>query len=222
LSEAGRAFGLIPAGIGIYLTTARLEKGYRLQGADLDIEYDAHESGVARPRTKRHDFIGRAAYLEAREHPPAAILCTLTVDDHRSSDGIDRYMTGREPILGLDGEPLVDAKGRRSYVTSAGEGPSVGKFILMGYLPSEHAVAGEKLLVEYFGERYPVTVEIAGNAVCLDMSDIKMRYMRGMIVSLEEDIQTPGTDEKVSQYLSELGLQLSQEAKHGLLTGVES
>ena len=44
-------------------------------------------------------------------------------------------MLGKEPILTPDGEPLVDAKGRRSYVTSAGSGPSVGKHLLMSYLP---------------------------------------------------------------------------------------
>ena len=40
-------------------------------------------------------------------------------------------MLGREPILAKDGTPLVDAHGRRSYVTSAGAGPSIGKHILL-------------------------------------------------------------------------------------------
>ena len=48
-----------------------------------------------------------------RAEAPAAILCTLTVDDPTSSSGVKRYMLGREPILTPDGEPLVDAKGRR-------------------------------------------------------------------------------------------------------------
>ena len=51
-------------------------------------------------------------------------------------------MLGREPILTRDGAPLIDAKGRRSYVTSAGAGPSVGKYMLMAYLPPEHARRG--------------------------------------------------------------------------------
>ena len=71
-------------------------------------------------------------------------------------------MLGSEPILTADGAPLVDAKGRRSFVTSAGSGPSVGKHILLSYLPPEQAVAGTKLAVEYFGERYPVTVAVVG------------------------------------------------------------
>ena len=46
-------------------------------------------------------------------------------------------------------------KGRRSYVTSAGSGPSVGKHLLMAYLPPDQAVVGNELAVEYFGEQYP-------------------------------------------------------------------
>ena len=48
-------------------------------------------------------------------------------------------MLGREPMLAPDGRRSTDAKGRRSYVTSAGAGPSLGKHILMAYLPPEHA-----------------------------------------------------------------------------------
>ncbi|MFI5255189.1 MAG: glycine cleavage T C-terminal barrel domain-containing protein, partial [Candidatus Limnocylindrales bacterium] len=89
--------------------------------------------------------------------------------------GTKRYMLGREPILGLDGRPLVDAKGRRSYVTSAGSGPSVGKHLLMAYLPPEQATVGERLLVEYFGERYPVTVAVAGSTPLFDPENARIR-----------------------------------------------
>ena len=53
--------------------------------------------------------------------------------------------------------------GRRSYVTSAGSAPSIGKHVLMAYLPPEYAVEGTKLAVEFFGERYPVTVAVVGS-----------------------------------------------------------
>jgi glycine cleavage system aminomethyltransferase T len=84
-------------------------------------------------------------------------------------------MLGHEPILTLDGEPIVDAKGRRSYVTSAGSGPSVGKHILLAYLTPERAKVGEKLLVEYMGEQYPVTVAVAGNASLFDPENARVR-----------------------------------------------
>ena len=100
---------------------------------------------------KEHDFVGKDAYLRHREEEPAVIMSTLTVDDPTSSSGVKRYMLGREPILTPDGERIVDRKGRPSYVTSAGSGPSVGKHVLMAYLPPEHAVEGKQLLVRVHG-----------------------------------------------------------------------
>ena len=82
--------------------------------------------------------------MRHREEPQAVAMCTLTVDDHTSQSGVKRYMLGGEPILTADGEPITDAHGRRSYVTSAGAGPSIGKHILMSYLPPEHAVVGRQ------------------------------------------------------------------------------
>ena len=175
LWEAGAAFGVATAGIGVYATTGRLEKGYRAHGAELELDFDLVEAGMARPKVKDADFLGRAAYLEQRSKPPAAILCTLTVDDPTSPAGVKRYMLGREPILTPDGRSIVDAKGRRSYVTSAGSGPSVGKHLLMAYLPPEYAVVGTKLGVEYFGDRYPVTVAVAGATPLFDPDNARVR-----------------------------------------------
>jgi len=59
---------------------------------------------------------------------------------------------GRNRILTIDGERVVDVKGRPSVVTSAGAGPSVGKFLLLAYLPPEHAVVGTELRVRYMNE----------------------------------------------------------------------
>ena len=84
-------------------------------------------------------------------------------------------MLGREPVLTPDGQSILDARGRRSYVTSAGSGPSVGKHLLMTYLPPERAVVGTKLVVEYFGEHYPVTVAIAGASPLFDADNARIR-----------------------------------------------
>jgi glycine cleavage system aminomethyltransferase T len=103
------------------------------------------------------------------------VLCTLTVDDPTSKSGVKRYMLGREPIVTRDGGPLTDTKGRRSYVTSAGSGPSVGKHLLMAYLPPDQAVEGNQLAVEYFGELYPVTVAVAGATPLFDPENARIR-----------------------------------------------
>ena len=175
LWKAGQAHGIAPAGIGTYAVTARLEKGYRAHGAELELDFNLVEAGMARPTVKDADFVGKVAYLRQRAAAPVAILCTLTVDDPTSKSGVRRYMLGREPILSADGAPLIDAKGRRSYVTSAGSGPSVGKHLLMAYLPPDVAKVGTPLLVEYLGERYPVKVVVAGSTPLFDPDNARMR-----------------------------------------------
>jgi glycine cleavage system aminomethyltransferase T/glycine/D-amino acid oxidase-like deaminating enzyme len=175
LFQAGQDHGLVAVGIGVYATTGRLEKGYRAFGNELTGDYNLVEAGMTRPTVKKEHFVGRDAYLAQREQEPVARLCTLTVDDHRSSSGTLRYMLGGEPILSLDGELLVDEKGRPSYVTSAGSGPSVGQHILLAYLPAANAHAGTKLLVQYLGERYPVTVAIVGSTPLFDPGNERVR-----------------------------------------------
>ena len=173
--EAGQAHGAVPAGIGVYGTTGRLEKSYRAYGTELESEYTVVEAGMTTPKVKEQDFVGKDAYLRARDEEPVTILCTLTVDDHASSNGVDRYPMGREPVVMRDGGRLVDGKGRGSYVTSAGAGPSLGKHILMAYLPPEHAVEGGELTVEYMGDRYPVTVEVADATPVFDPENARIR-----------------------------------------------
>jgi glycine cleavage system aminomethyltransferase T len=103
-------------------------------------------------------------------------MCTFTVDDHVSRrDGIKRYMTGGEPILTTGGDRLVDSKGRPSYVTSAGAGPSLGRYLLMGYLPVEHATEGASFVVRYMNEDYPITVARAGSTPLFDPTDDRMK-----------------------------------------------
>ena len=163
--EAGAAHGIRATGGGVYGTSGRLEKGYRLMGAELESEYNPVEAGLARPRVKAADFIGKEAYLAAREAGAEVRCVTLTVEDNRDAKGRQRWMQGgNEPILDLDGRRIVDSHGRVSRVTSAGYGPSVGKVLLMGYLPNELAGPGTDLQVLYMNERFPVKVVGPGSA----------------------------------------------------------
>jgi len=175
VAEAGAPHGIVPAGIGVYGTTGRLEKCYRAYGAELEGDFNVVEAGMAWGKVKDQDFVGKEAHVRHRGEEPAAIMCTLTVDDHTSKSGTKRYMLGHEPILTRDGQPITDRKGRRSYVTSAGSGPSLGKYILMGYLPPEHAVVGNELAVEYMGEQYPVTVVTNDSTPVFDPDNTRVR-----------------------------------------------
>ena len=175
VAEAGAPHGIVPAGIGVYGTTGRLEKCYRAYGAELEGDFNVVEAGMAWGKVKDQDFIGKEAHVRHREVQPAAIMSTLTVDDHTSKSGVKRYMLGGEPVLTRDGASLIDSQGRRSYVTSAGAGPSIGKHILMSYLPPEHAQVGAELAVQYMGEQYPVTVMSADSTPVFDPENTRVR-----------------------------------------------
>jgi glycine cleavage system aminomethyltransferase T/glycine/D-amino acid oxidase-like deaminating enzyme len=172
--------GVVPVGIETYANSRRLEKSFRLQGTDLETDYNLVEAGLARPRLKSASFIGRDAYADIRNRPQQpAILSTMTVDNSVDSNGIRRFVVGQWPILDpVTKEVLIDSAGRRSYNTSAAYGPSVDQQILMGYLPHDYAQAGTKLLLEYFGEHYPVTVRVAGSSGLYDPENLRVRTRR--------------------------------------------
>ena len=132
LWEAGRPHGMAPVGIGVYATTGRLEKGYRAHGAELELDFDLVEAGMARPTVKDADFVGKAAYLEQRAR--AAGRDPLHADRRRSAPrraASSATCSAASRSSTLDGSRSSTRKGRRSYVTSAGSGPSVGKHLLM-------------------------------------------------------------------------------------------
>ncbi|MGH2972032.1 MAG: GcvT family protein [Gaiellaceae bacterium] len=166
LWEAGQPHGVVPAGIGVYGTTGRLEKAYRAFGFELDQDYDVVEADMAWWKVKGEGFVGKDAHVAQREREPAATLCTLTMT------GNERFPLGREPVVRADGSPIADAKGRRSYVTSAGMGPSLGKYVLMSYLPPD---AREDLHVQYMEQLYPVAVEVVGSRAPFDPDNERIR-----------------------------------------------
>ena len=171
--------GVVPVGIETYANSRRLEKSFRLQGADLETEYTAIEAAIQRPLVKEADFHGKAAHLAQREEDPCAILCTMTLDDLNVS-GKTRYPVGISPIIDpATGEVPIDSKGRRSYTTGMSYCPSLKKFVVMGYLPKEIAIQGKSLLIEYFNEDgdglYPMTVQIVGKGSLYDPTNERVR-----------------------------------------------
>ena len=144
LWEAGRARGLVALGGGAF-DALRLEKGYRLWGADIHAEYNPYEAGIGwAVRLDKGDFVGRDALLKIRKRGITRKLCCLTLDDPCA------VVMGKEPIL--DGSRVI------GYVTSANHGYTVGKFIAYGYLPLEVAKPGTSVEIEYFGRCHGATV----------------------------------------------------------------
>ncbi len=144
LWEAGQPHGIIAAGGGAF-DSLRLEKGYRLWGADIHTEFNPYEAGIGfAVRLKKGDFHGRDALVKAKEEGLKQKLCAMTFDDPKA------VVVGNEPIL--DGDTPI------GYVTSANYGYSIGRGIVYGYLPIEYAEEGTKVDVEYFGKPYRATV----------------------------------------------------------------
>lgn len=150
LWEAGQAEGIIGAGMGAF-DSLRLEKGYRLWGADVDAEHTPYEAGLGwTVKLDKPAFVGREACLKFKANGALRRkLCCLTLDDPLAA------VMGMEPIFL---SPSAGDGNAAGYVTSANYGYSVGKYIAYGYLPAAHAVVGAKVEIEYFGERLPATV----------------------------------------------------------------
>ncbi len=140
LWEAGRDQGLVAGGYKA-VDSLRLEKGYRVWGADIGPESDPYQSGLGFcVKLDKGEFIGRAALLKKRETPAATKLACLVLDDPHS------VALGSEPVH-IGGE----VAGR---VTSGGYGYTVGRSIAYGYVPSGTAV-GSAVEVEIFGTWVP-------------------------------------------------------------------
>ena len=139
LWEAGEPHGLVAGGYRA-IDSMRLEKGYRVWGADITPDETPYEGGVGFcvKLDKEGGFIGRDALVKAKEEGPGTKLCCLTLSDPRS------VALGNEPVR-IEGEI-------RGRVTTGGYGYTVERSIAYAYLPPEHAEPGAEIAVEIFGE----------------------------------------------------------------------
>jgi 4-methylaminobutanoate oxidase (formaldehyde-forming) len=146
LWEAGRSHGMVAGGYRA-IDSLRLEKGYRVWGADVTPDETPREAGLefCVKLDKPGGFVGREALLSAGE--PARRLACLTLEDARS------VTLGNEPVQ--HGGEVV---GR---VTSGGYGYTVGRSIAYAYLPPELARPGMEMAVEVFGSW--IAAEVAGD-----------------------------------------------------------
>jgi 4-methylaminobutanoate oxidase (formaldehyde-forming) len=133
--EAGRDHGLVAGGYRA-IDSCRLEKGYRVWGADITPEDTPWEAGLEfAVKLDKGDFLGREALVD-RKDPERRLAC-LVLDDPRS------VALGSEPVR-VDGETV----GR---VTSGGYGFTVERSIAYAYLPAADASIGMSVEVEIFG-----------------------------------------------------------------------
>jgi 4-methylaminobutanoate oxidase (formaldehyde-forming) len=135
LWEAGGEYGLVAGGYKA-IDALRLEKGYRVWGADITPEDTPFEAGLGfAVRLEKGDFVGRDALASSREL--GRRLRCLVLAEPRT------VALGSEPVR-VHGE--LDGR-----VTSGGYGYTVERSIAYAYLPAEHDV-GTEVEVGIFGE----------------------------------------------------------------------
>jgi glycine cleavage system aminomethyltransferase T/glycine/D-amino acid oxidase-like deaminating enzyme len=134
--EAGREHGLVAGGYRA-IESCRLEKGYRVWGADITPDDNPYEAGLGfAVKLDKGAFIGRDALLASQE--PERRLACLVLEDPRS------VALGSEPVR-IDGR----IAGR---VTSGGYGYTVRRSIAYAYVPAPAGEPGRPVEVEIFGE----------------------------------------------------------------------
>ena len=139
--EAGKEFGIMPAGLGCR-DTLRLEKGFALYGHEMDEDTTPLEAGLQLGvRMGKPEFIGREAILAAGE--PTHVRAGLVV-------------TGR----GIVREHMdVYADGRLVGQTTSGTfAPHLKKAIAMARIEASSAVEGTPLTVDVRGRSVEAVV----------------------------------------------------------------
>ncbi len=142
--EAGKPFGLEPAGLGAR-DTLRLEKGYCLYGHEINDHTSPIEAGLSWiTKFKKGEFVGREAILQRKEK------------------GIDKKLAGfkvegrRVPRQGYT---LLDEAGNAiGEVTSGTLSPSLEIPIGMGYVPPAFAKPDTRIQVSFGRKSLPAVV----------------------------------------------------------------
>jgi len=147
------AAGASPCGLGAR-DSLRLEKGYPLNGADLDPEHTPLEAGLGAfvALDKPGGFTGRDALLRQREAGLPSRLCAILsvgkVPPPRPGYPLAESRAGAEGAA----PPFV------ASLTSGGPSPTLGQGIGLAYLPPAFARPGTRLDLIVRERAYPVEV----------------------------------------------------------------
>jgi len=136
--ESGRAFEVIPCGLGAR-DTLRLEAGMRLHGNDIDETTTALEADLGWiVGWKKDDFLGAAALRDQKARGVARRIVGFEMVDR----GIARH--GYDAYIGDE---------KAGIVTSGTQTPYLRKAIGMAYLPADRTAPGTEFDVDIRGRR---------------------------------------------------------------------
>lgn len=144
LLELGKSIGVKPCGLGAR-DTLRLEARLSLYGNDIDETTNPIEAGLGWVvKMDKGDFVGR----EAIEKIKASELPRKLVGFEVKGRGIARH-----------GYPLRDASGAEIGIcTSGSPGPTVGKNVGLGYVPTALSAIGSTFFVDCRGKNIEAEV----------------------------------------------------------------
>ncbi|MDO5618882.1 GcvT family protein [Kocuria sp.] len=142
IMAAGEPHNILPVGRRAF-ESMRLEKGFRLWGADMDRSHTPEAAGLG------FAVKGVAAeQMAARGEPEKVLVCLLLHDP-------SAVVLGHEPVYAAGSEAQGPALG---YVTSADQGYTIGQSIAYAWLPAALSATGTEVEIAYFGTRHPATV----------------------------------------------------------------
>jgi aminomethyltransferase len=137
LLAEGKPEGAAPAGLGAR-DTLRLEMRYALYGQDLDETTNPLEAGLGWVvKLDKGEFIGREAIAAVRAAGPQRRLVGFEMVER----AVPRH-----------GYRILRAGVAVGHVTSGSYGPSVDRYIGVGYVPAALAAIGTELEVEVRGQ----------------------------------------------------------------------
>ncbi len=147
LTEAGRGFGLVPAGLAAR-DSLRLEAGMPLYGNELGRDVTPYDAGLGRVVNldKPGDFVGRAALAARAQAAPVLALVGLA--------GQTRRVPRHGYSVLWNGEPC-------GTVTSGAPSPTLGRPIAMAYVTAEMAAEARSAAGTSQGR---LAVDIRGSA----------------------------------------------------------
>jgi 4-methylaminobutanoate oxidase (formaldehyde-forming) len=147
LREAGAEFGIADAGYKA-VNSLRMEKRYLYWSADITPEETPLEAGLGFAVSfKKGDFLGKDALLAQKESGLRRKLACFELET---------------PLSVYGGEAMI-ADGKVIGMTTSGDfGHTVGRMIVLGYVPQEH-FGRDRIEIEAFGQRSLATL-VAGCA----------------------------------------------------------
>ncbi len=138
LLEAGKAHGLLPAGLGAR-DTLRLEASMCLYDHELTEQTNPLEASLGwTVKLDKGDFVGREALREIKEH------------------GLKRKLIGIELLergVPRGGYTIYENDQPIGVLTSGAPAPTLHKNIGMGYVDAAHAVVGQIVQIDIRGRR---------------------------------------------------------------------